>query len=314
MWCTSHHDDGRPQRAQPPSRAATARRSPSGITRVARPTSKWLALAVEHDRHDRGVAAQHPQRLGAQRAAEVQTPGASPVLQILQAHEHVQVWAPSATEGHVGVVEHVPARVGERFGLPLRWRALVLGVDGTGLRVDHRGDRVEHRGVVEMPLQCATCSATEALQVHLVDRIRRAVVGLGSVLVQRVDQSAAPFQQLRGRVPVGVGRQLGFGTRPDRGRQPLRGRAGQHPRDHLDVPQTRCSRGELLRRRGQPRGQARLHPARCGGRPVPLMFTRRRASARSQPMRSATAVTALRYPRSANVPRRNKSATTATTI
>ena len=214
-----------------------------------------LALAVEHDRHDRGVAAQHPQRLGAQRAAEVQTRGASPVLQILQAHEHVQVWAPSATGGHVAVVEHVPARVGERFGLPLRLRALVIGVDGTGLRVDHRGDRVEHRGVVEMPLQRATCPATEALQVHLVDRIRRAVVGLGSVLVQRVDQSAAPFQQLRGRVPVGVGRQLGLGTRPHRGRQPLRGRAGQHPRDHLDVPQTRCSRGELLRRRGQPRGQ-----------------------------------------------------------
>ena len=62
-------------------------------------------------------------------------------------------------------------------------------------------------------------------------------------------------RQLRRRVPIGVGGQLGFGTRPDRGRQPLRGRASQHSRDHLDVPQTRCSRGELLRRRGQPRGQ-----------------------------------------------------------
>ena len=39
-WCTSHQAAGRPQRAQPRSRAAIARRRPSGMTRVARPTSR----------------------------------------------------------------------------------------------------------------------------------------------------------------------------------------------------------------------------------------------------------------------------------
>ena len=41
MWWHSHHDGGRshPGCAQPRSRAATARRSPSGMVRVARPTS-----------------------------------------------------------------------------------------------------------------------------------------------------------------------------------------------------------------------------------------------------------------------------------
>ena len=38
-WWISHQDGGRPQRAQPRSRAATARRMPSGTTLVRRPTS-----------------------------------------------------------------------------------------------------------------------------------------------------------------------------------------------------------------------------------------------------------------------------------
>ena len=40
-WCTSAHEGGRsqPGKAQPRSRAATARRKPSGMVRVARPTS-----------------------------------------------------------------------------------------------------------------------------------------------------------------------------------------------------------------------------------------------------------------------------------
>ncbi|HZG91005.1 MAG TPA: hypothetical protein VEZ42_12405, partial [Pseudonocardia sp.] len=42
MWWISDHDRGRshPWWAQPRSRAVTARRSPSGIERVARPTSR----------------------------------------------------------------------------------------------------------------------------------------------------------------------------------------------------------------------------------------------------------------------------------
>jgi hypothetical protein len=122
-WCTSHHDDGRPHRPQPPSRAATARRRPSGITRVARPTSSgWpfpsstigTTAASQHSiRSDSGLSVPPKSRHAA--------PGA--VLQVLQPDEHVQVRAPSAAGAHVGVVEHVAARVGERFGLPLRVRA-----------------------------------------------------------------------------------------------------------------------------------------------------------------------------------------------
>jgi len=122
-WCTSHHDDGRPHRPQPPSRAATARRRPSGITRVARPTSSGWPFPSSTI--GTTAASQHSIRSdsGAQRAAEVEACGAGAVLQVLQPHEHVQVGAPSAAGAHVGVVEHVAARVGERFGLPLRVRA-----------------------------------------------------------------------------------------------------------------------------------------------------------------------------------------------
>ena len=46
IWCTSHQETGRPHPgwAHPWSRAATARRSPSGMVRVARPTSNGWPL------------------------------------------------------------------------------------------------------------------------------------------------------------------------------------------------------------------------------------------------------------------------------
>ena len=51
------------------------------------------------------------------------------------------------------VVEHVPAHVGQRLGLPLAGRAVVVAGQRLRLRVDHGGDGVEHRGVVEPALE-----------------------------------------------------------------------------------------------------------------------------------------------------------------
>ena len=311
-WCTSHQDGWT---------AATGAAAVAGCDRPPQPVGdhaggspdvQGLALAVEHDRHDRGVAAQHPQRLGAQRAAEVQArrrgPG-SPDPPGARARSGVgAVRHRAGTSAWSSTYPHASASAS---ACRLRLRALVVGVGGTGLRVDHRGDRVEHRGVVEMPLQCATGPATEALQVHLVDRIRRAVVGLGSVLVQRVDQSAAPLQQLRractGR--RGPPARLRHPTRPwattaARTGWPAPARSPRHVASS-QLPSANCCAvvGNLAG------STAPSSPVR--GQTSSATFTRRRASARSQPMRSATAVTALRYPRSANVPRRNKSATTA---
>ena len=65
-------------------------------------------------------------------------------------------------------------------------------------------------------------------------------------------RTAAPLQQLGGRVLLGVGGQFDLGARPHLRRESPRRRARQHPRDHVDVAQARGSSGELLRRGGQP--------------------------------------------------------------
>ena len=109
-----------------------------------------LALAVQHDRHHRGVAAQHPQRLRGDRAAEVQTPGPGPVLQVLEPDQHVHVRAvPAAVGEHRrrGVVEHVPAHVGQRLGLPLPGAAVVVARSAAwrGRRSPRRSRRTSPR-------------------------------------------------------------------------------------------------------------------------------------------------------------------------
>ena len=81
--------------------------------------------------------------------------GAGPVLQILQPDQHVHMRAvPAALGQHRrrGVVEHIPAHIGQRLGLPLPGAAVVLGGQRRGMGVDHRGDRVEHRRIVEPAL------------------------------------------------------------------------------------------------------------------------------------------------------------------
>ena len=80
-----------------------------------------LARAVQHDRDHRRVAAQHPQRLRRDRAAEVQARGPGAVLQVLEPDQHVHVRAaPAALRARRRVVEDVAAHVGQRLGLPLR--------------------------------------------------------------------------------------------------------------------------------------------------------------------------------------------------
>ena len=79
-----------------------------------------LAAPVEHDRHDRGIAAQHPQRGRGQGATEVQTRRPGPVLQILQRDVHVQLRPRPTTLRQITVVQDIATHIGERFGLPLR--------------------------------------------------------------------------------------------------------------------------------------------------------------------------------------------------
>jgi hypothetical protein len=159
MWWTSHQDGGRPQPgcSQPRPRAATARRSPSGMVRVLRPTSRGFG---------RGTA-------------EVEHGSPAAVLQVFEPDQHVEVGSPTAACADVAVVEHVAADVGEGFGLPLRCAALIVAGEWLGLGVDHRGDRVEHRRVVEPALELAARAVRVAGQSQLVDQGGQAVVGCG---------------------------------------------------------------------------------------------------------------------------------------
>ena len=149
------------------------------------------------------------------------------------------------------VVEHIPAHVGQRLGLPLPGAAVVLGGQRRGMGVDHRGDRIEHRGVVEPALHLPP-AVGEPGQEQLVHPGRGPVVGLLTVLIQQLDQRRAPLLQLVRGVLVGLAGQLRLRTRPGVRREPPGRPARQHPGDHLDVPQPRAPRREHLRRRRQP--------------------------------------------------------------
>ena len=194
-------------------RAATARRSPSGIVRVVRPTSKgWpvpfstigTTAASQHSiRSDSGATgppkSRHAARARFSRSSSritTFTCGRSP-----------------AALGDVAVVEDVAADVGQCFGLPLAGRPVVVGGERLGVGVDHRGDRVEHRGVVEPALDLPA-AAGQPGQEQLVHLGRGPVVGLGPVLVQQLDQRLAPVVQLRRGVQLGLRGELLLRTRP----------------------------------------------------------------------------------------------------
>ena len=213
-----------------------------------------LALAVQHDRHHRRVATQHPQRLRRDRTTEVQARRAGPVLQVLQPDHHVHVRAVPAALRHVAVVEHVAAHLGQRFGLPFARAAVVVGGQRLCVGVDHRGDRVEHSGIVEPALDLPAALGQPG-QLQLVDQGRWPVVRLLAVLVEQFDQRRAPLLQLARGVQLGLGGQLLLDTRPllaaTTARPTCRPAPGRSPR-HVATP--RAPR-EHLRRRGQPRRQ-----------------------------------------------------------
>ncbi len=164
-----------------------------------------------------------------------------------------------------GVVEHVPAHVGQRLGLPLPGAAVVLGGERRGVGVDHRGDRVEHRGVVEPALHLPA-AVREPGQEQLVHPGRGPVVGLLTVLIQQFDQRRAPLRAARcGVYWSALPASCASAPAQASGESRPAGLLRQDPGDHLDVPQPGAARREHLRGRGQPRRQhAAVEPgARC---------------------------------------------------
>ena len=192
MWWTSHQLGGRPQRAQPPSRAITARRRPSGTTRVARPTSSgrpWPSSTIGMT-----AASQAAMRRasGVKPAAEVEHRRSAAVFQVVEPDGDGEDGAPAAGRGHVGVLEHIPAGIGECVGLPLRRRAVVLGGARLRLCVEEGRDGVEHRGVVEPADQPPATADPVGAQVQLVDREHRSSSSGAGPSASKASISCAP--------------------------------------------------------------------------------------------------------------------------
>ena len=256
-WWTSHHDGGRPHRAQPPSRTATARRRPSGMVRVARPMSNGCPAPPNTTGITVASQASIRNDAGDSGAAEIQACGAGAALQIRQPDHHVQLRATPTARGQrggVGVGEHPTAGVGQRLGLALGGGAVILGRARCGLGVDERGDRVEHRRIVEPTHQPATAAAV-ALQVQLVHPRLGPIVGLGPVGVQHLQQLLAAGLQFGGCAVGDPRGQLRLRARPPRRIQPPRRVRPEDPGHDLDVAQARRTRREHGRGDGQPRRQ-----------------------------------------------------------
>ncbi len=160
------------------------------------------------------------------------------------------------------MLEHVSARVGQRVGLPLCRRAVVLGRARFGLRVEEGRDGVEHRGVVESADQPPTAADAIAVQAQFVDR-DLPVVGLRAVGVQRLDQLGAAGGELGRGAFAAPGRELFLGTRPRLRGEPLGGGGVEQSGDDLHVPQARLARLEHRGGGAQPRWQ------RCAVQPDP---------------------------------------------
>lgn len=144
---------------------------------------------------------------------------------------------------------------------------MIIGIERLGVGVDERGDGVVERRVVEAGLEPPAGAAPVGQQVQLVDRRRRGVVGLGAVLVERVDERGAPGVQLGGGVLSGVGGELRFRARPYLGREPHRGGSGEHLRDDLDMAQPGVAGVEHLGGGRQLWGQRAAVEADTGAHP-----------------------------------------------
>lgn len=84
-----------------------------------------LPLAAEDDGHHAGVAGQHPQVGGAERAAEVEQRSAGAGFELLQGDGDGQVRALATAVGDRAVVEAVAGDLAQRVGLALRQAAVL---------------------------------------------------------------------------------------------------------------------------------------------------------------------------------------------
>jgi len=178
---------------------------------------------------------------------KVEHGGAGPLLQVFQPDDHVQVGSVATAVGYVAVGQDLRAEVGECFGLALRGGALVVGGEWGGVGVEGGGDGVEQGGVVEPAGDPPSRPAAVAAHVEFVDLGGGAVVGFGTVGVERIDHRGPDRQQLGGAGLDGLSGEDGLDLRPHRGCEPGGGVGAQHLADHLDVAQPDPA---VLERRG----------------------------------------------------------------
>jgi len=216
--------------------------------------------------HRTGVATEHPQRGRGGDAGEIEAGGPRPVLQVFEPDQHVHVGPPPAGGGQdvgVAVIGGVREDLGHGLGLsPPKRPRVVLG-QRCGLGVQQGGEDLEHGGVVDPPLDPPARPVRMPRQEELVGLGGLPVVGLGTVLIQQIQQLCAPGAQLSGCVVAGVRGDLLLGAGPDFRREVLGGGSLHEPGDDLYVPQARRPRGERRRGGRQPGRQhltLQIHP------------------------------------------------------
>nr|WP_252436187.1 hypothetical protein [Pseudonocardia humida] len=128
-------------------RAADRKRDGAGFS----PDVEGLAVAVEDDGDDLGVAAQCPECGGGGGATEVEAGGAGAVLQVGQGHRdrHAGAFPGGGGEDGVAVGGGEPADLGEGVGVAFGGAARVLGGARGGFGVDDGGDHGVADGVGE---------------------------------------------------------------------------------------------------------------------------------------------------------------------
>nr|WP_246631743.1 hypothetical protein [Pseudonocardia nigra] len=160
--------------------------------------------------------------------------------------------AQAAAFGDVAVVEHVPADLGEGFGLPLRHHAVIVGARRLGLRVAQSGDVVDSAGSSNRPFTVPPGRPVCRVIVSSLVRAGGVVVGFGAVLVELVDEVGAPGVQLGGGVLGGSLGEDRFGVGEPVGVDAFGGGRCHECGDDLDVPQSDGACGEGGRGGGQP--------------------------------------------------------------
>ena len=283
-WCTSHQDGGRPQPgcAQPRSRAATARRSPSGMVRVAdRRLTADLCRSLRSARpRRRSTASQRlrdttpPKSRTAARArfssssnrTTTFTCGRNPPA---SGTRLVGAW--SSIHPHTSANASAARSPAVRSSSPVNGLAFASSSEAIASNMAASSNR------------SFTCSTARPVagETQPAPPRRWPVVGCFAVLVQHLHQGGAPPVQLGGAVLIGLRGQLLFDPGPLVGGEPRRRPAAQHPGDHLDMPQAGLAGGEHLTGGRQPRREhgavhagarthlLRGHDAAAGLEPLP---------------------------------------------